>query len=77
MFEGIKLLELLVNYKIMNSKGEVRRAIKNNAIKLNDALIQDENKSIGISDLKKKIKLKFLLVKNILFLKLIRFFKAF
>ena len=73
MFEGIKLLELLVNYKIMNSKGEVRRAIKNNAIKLNDALIQDENKSIGISDLKED-KIKISLVKNILFLKLIRFF---
>ena len=58
LFEGIKLLELLVNYKIMNSKGEVRSAFKINAIKLNDALIQDENKSIGISDLKEdKIKI--------------------
>ena len=47
----------------MNSKGEVRRAIKNNAIKLNDALIQDENKSIGISDLKED-KIKISLVKK-------------
>mgnify|MGYP001170512231 CR=1 FL=1 len=65
---GIKLLELLVNYKIMNSKGEVRRAIKNNAIKLNDALIQDENKSIGISDLKEdKIKISFGKKKHFIF----------
>ena len=68
LFEGIKLLELLVNYKIMNSKGEVRRAIKNNAIKLNDALIQDENKSIDISDLKEdKIKISFGKKKHFIF----------
>ena len=32
--KGIKILELLVDYKIISSKSEVRRAIKNNGIKL-------------------------------------------
>ena len=68
LIAGIKLLELLVNYKILNSKGEVRRAIKNNAIKLNDVLIQDENKSIDISDLKEdKIKISFGKKKHFIF----------
>ena len=31
---GMKLLELLVNNNIMNSKSEARRAIKNNGIKI-------------------------------------------
>ena len=38
------------------------------AIKLNDALIQDENKSIGISDLKEdKIKISFGKKKHFIF----------
>ena len=31
---GIKFLDLLVNANIMKSKGEVRRAIKNNGVKI-------------------------------------------
>ena len=36
--KGLKLLELLVNANIMNSKSEARRAINNNGIKINDLL---------------------------------------
>ena len=48
----MKFLDLLVNAKIMNSKGEARRAIKNNGIKINDELIIDENKVLSLSDFK-------------------------
>ena len=49
---GIKLLELLVNTKIMSSKSEARRAINNNGIKVNDLLIIDEKKIMNLSDFK-------------------------
>tara|TARA_Y100000816_G_C26104380_1_gene586299 strand:- start:992 stop:2227 length:1236 start_codon:yes stop_codon:yes gene_type:complete len=48
--KGIKLLELLVVNKIMSSKSEVRRAINNNGIKINDLLVNDENKIINLPD---------------------------
>ena len=51
---GLKLLELLVNTKIMNSKGEVRRAINNKGIKINDFVVVDENKLIEFSDFQKQ-----------------------
>ena len=35
---------------MFSSKSEVRRAIKNNAIKLNNKLVKDEKKSIHLSD---------------------------
>ncbi len=47
---GIKLLELLVDNKILNSKSEVRRAILNNGIKVNGILVKDENKIINLPD---------------------------
>ena len=52
--KGIKLLELLVVNKIMNSKSEVRRAINNNGIKINDLLVNDENKIINLPDFQKE-----------------------
>ncbi len=47
---GIKLLELLVKFSIMSSKSEARRAINNKGIKINDILINDENKIIDSSN---------------------------
>ena len=49
---GIKLLELLVNTKIMSSKSEARRAINNNGIKINDLLVENEKKILDLSDFK-------------------------
>ena len=37
----------------MSSKSEVRRSIKNNAIKINDELIKNEEKKITFDDFKK------------------------
>ena len=44
---GIKLLELLVDNKIMGSKSEVRRILNNNGIRVNDNVISDEKKIIS------------------------------
>ncbi len=65
---GIKFLDLLVNAQIMNSKGEARRAIKNNGIKINDELVIDENKILNLSDFKSEnMKISFGKKKHFLF----------
>ncbi len=50
ILEGIKILDLLADQKIMSSKSEARRAIKGNALKLNNIILKDENKLIRIDD---------------------------
>ena len=45
---GTKLLELLVDTKIMNSKSEARRAITNKGIKVNGIVIEDEKKILQL-----------------------------
>ena len=62
--KGVNIIDLLNNQKIFSSKSEIRRAIKNKGIKINnkvidnDQLIVDlkyfENNSIKISHGKKK-----------------------
>ena len=52
---GIKILELLSSSKIMSSKSDARRAIKGNAIKLNNDILTDENKTISIEDFNKNV----------------------
>ena len=65
---GIKLLELLVSYNIMNSKGEARRAINNNGIKINDLLCDDENKILDFADFSKEnMKISFGKKKHFIF----------
>jgi tyrosyl-tRNA synthetase len=49
--KGINILNLISSNNIMNSKSEARRAIKDNAIKINDELISDEKRSIDLKDL--------------------------
>ncbi len=65
---GIKLLELLVDNKIMNSKSEARRAINNKGIKINDLLVDNENKILNFLDFKdKNMKISFGKKKHFLF----------
>ena len=47
---GIKILDLLTLNKIMSSKSESRRAIKSSAIKINNQVLNDENKLIQLND---------------------------
>ena len=49
--KGINILDLISSNNIMNSKSEARRAIKDNAIKVNDELISDEKRNIDLRDL--------------------------
>ena len=42
--EGINILDLVLLTKLGSSKGEVRRMIKNNGLKINNETISDENK---------------------------------
>ena len=41
---GINILDLVLLTKLGNSKGEVRRMIKNNGLKINNETISAENK---------------------------------
>ena len=64
----MKLLELLVDNKIMSSKSEARRAINNKGVKINDLLVADENKTLNISDFKdENLKISFGKKKHFLF----------
>ncbi len=59
--EGIKILDLLSSNKIMASKSEARRAIKGNALKIDNQILSDENKIVRLEDFgnKKKLKISF------------------
>jgi tyrosyl-tRNA synthetase len=52
---GIKILDLLSDSNIMTSKSDARRAIKSNALKLNNLILSDENKIIRLDDFENKV----------------------
>ena len=58
---GIHILDLLSQNKIMSSKSDARRAIKSNAIKINNEILTEENKIIQINDFnnEKVLKISF------------------
>ena len=49
--KGINILDFINNTKILNSKSEVRRAINEKGIKINDVVVSDEKKIINLNDL--------------------------
>ena len=51
--KGIKILDLIANQNILSSKSEVRRAIANKGFKINDIVIDNENRIIQFQDFKK------------------------
>ena len=53
--KGISLLDFLSKNKIMQSKNEARRAIANKGVKINNAIVFDENKILQLVDFKEKI----------------------
>jgi len=53
--EGISILDFLSKNKIMSSKNEARRAILNKGVKINNILVENENKTIKYTDFKKEI----------------------
>ena len=44
--KGINIFDLVLLTKLASSKGEIRRIIKNNGLKINNLLISDESKII-------------------------------
>jgi len=48
---GINIIDFINNTKILNSKSEVRRAVNERGIKINDAVVTDDKKNIDIGDL--------------------------
>ncbi|MDA9091968.1 tyrosine--tRNA ligase [Pelagibacteraceae bacterium] len=49
--DGINIIDFINNTKILNSKSEIRRAINEKGIKINDALVADDKKIINLDDL--------------------------
>ena len=44
---GINILNLVLQTKLANSKGEIRRMIKNNGLRINNKIVTDEEKIIN------------------------------
>ena len=44
---GINIFDLVLQTKLANSKGEIRRMIKNNGLKINNEVLKDETKIIN------------------------------
>jgi len=47
---GINILDLVLQTKFANSKGEIRRMIKNNGLRINNEVVTDEKKIIDQSN---------------------------
>ena len=52
---GINILDLIVDNKILHSKGEARRAIANKGLKIDDVVIKEEKKILQLNDFKKNV----------------------
>jgi len=48
--QGIKLLDILTTNKVVPSKSEARRAIRGGGLKINNKILNDENKLIYLND---------------------------
>ena len=53
--QGINFLNFLSKNKITNSKSEARRLIKSNGLKINDILLNDDQKILNEKDFKDKV----------------------
>ena len=47
---GINILDLVLLTTLANSKGEIRRMIKNNGLKINNEVVNDETKKINLNN---------------------------
>ena len=55
---GISILDLVIQTKLANTKGEVRRMIKNNGLRINNHILNDETKIINESSFDSENNLK-------------------
>ena len=61
---GVNIIDLVVLSKLLVSKSEVRRTIKNRGIKINNEIIEDQNLQILLKDFKNQNFLKLSLGKK-------------
>ncbi len=50
---GLNILDVIADYKILSSKSEARRAIANNGLRINDIIVDDVKKTLKLEDFKK------------------------
>ena len=50
LLSGLNILDLVLLTKLANSRGEIRRMIKNNGLKINNEIITDEAKIIDLNN---------------------------
>ena len=48
--QGVNIIDLIFQNKLVQSKSEARRILKNNGIRINDNIISDEKKIINMND---------------------------
>ncbi len=53
--KGINILDLIVDNKILHSKGEARRAIANKGFKIDNVVVENDKKILQVKDFKKNI----------------------
>ena len=58
IFSGLNIIDLVIITNLLNSKSEVRRAIKNKGIKINNETVEDEKLSLSIDKFDEKNVLK-------------------
>ena len=51
--QGVNIIDLIFQNKLVQSKSEARRILKNNGIRINDNIISDEKKIINMDDVSK------------------------
>ena len=61
---GVNIIDLVVSSKLLVSKSEVRRTIKNRGIKINNEIIEDQNLQILLKDFKNQNFIKLSLGKK-------------
>jgi len=55
---GINILDLVLQTNLANSKGEIRRLIKNNGLKINNEVVTDDSKKIDLNNFDQSNSLK-------------------
>ena len=55
---GVNILELVMQTGLANSKSEIRRMIKNNGLRINNEVVNDESKKINQNDFDQNNSLK-------------------
>ena len=49
--QGINIIELIFLNNLVQSKSEARRILKNNGVKINDIVVNDEKKIVNTEDI--------------------------